>query len=617
MVVGLAVVGAVLAPGPASAQTDVLAPSYLVVRSGLTPDQAQRLSAALQIGVDALAPDGTFHFVDPARFMVLPVNPVAGTPGGLENEDLEPVVLESINLDAVRAMAPPGNFQATLGVRLALRDAGIVLAGGTPRAGKVYFDLFRPGGLRTMHRPVATNVAYSFVTPDRTPLEGPGASAEFSIDGTGHPSLVRIATRQLSRGPDVPILSQDEARAACAEGYPAEALITATLVHYAPPLSIPVASILPYYRCNGTVATPGGGPVARLKSRYLPATLPGEPSGPPTVLVNAVIDGGTVHAQADVIGGTPPYRYLWVSSTTAIPPASFGPSINYDIVTRDPEAATTESVQAFVMDSNGLVASGGSSGNAPLPAPEVPRGPDPSARTTGIEYQSVTAKLKGSQYSALGFLAGTQAASPVVTNQFTEAEFMSWETDFRSSTLAGGDDHRWADAVDMVYYSGHGFAGGFTFTSDQQFKWIAAAQSLRLGDADLEWLALDTCEFLNNDDGLVVSRVKSMFQGLHIVLGFHTVAADSYDLGGIFTDDMFGTVTNPNSHSYGAHLTVVQAWALAAIITNPSDKVWAAMGPTGPNGISNVNDRFWGFGSVGPDIRGTDIKGYWRLSGST
>jgi uncharacterized protein DUF6345 len=147
------------------------------------------------------------------------------------------------------------------------------------------------------------------------------------------------------------------------------------------------------------------------------------------------------------------------------------------------------------------------------------------------------------------------------------------------------------------------------------FHSIEAATLLRLGDRDLEWLALDTCLVLNNNDGHVVPRVQAMFQGLHSVLGFDTLAEDTTEVGGIFSDYLFGTSNNPYSHSLGAHLTLVQAWALATIITNHDDKAWAAMGPFGANGISDVNDHFWGFGPVGPDIKYLDTKGYWRFSG--
>jgi hypothetical protein len=374
--------------------------------------------------------------------------------------------------------------------------------------------------------------------------------------------------------------------------------------------------ILPHYRCGGTAPLESGG-TATLKTHYLPATRPGDPFGPPTVFLTTRMTGDTVDAQADVAGGTPPYTFLWSSSSSSIAPASFGSSIDYDVIARDAVAAADETVHVTVLDGNGLSSSAIDSGSVVGPSLQPPLGPDPSSRTTGIEYQSWSAGLTGSEHTAAAFNTGTQAAFPTVTNKFDWAEYASWETDFRSNLVSGGHDDNWVDNVDMVYYSGHGYPGGFTFTASHVNKWIDAFPSLRLGDADMEWLALDTCLFLNNDDGKVLSRIKPMFQGLHIVVGFHTTAADSWDLGGIFTDDMFGTATNPNSHSNGAHLTVVQAWALAAIITNGPDGVWAAMGPFGPNGITDQNDRFWGFGAVGPDLRGLDIKGYWRVSGST
>jgi len=597
----------------AIAQGGLTAPSYVVVSSGLTADQAAALGRALQVPIDGQIAGGAYQYVDPRRFLTVPTVPVAPIPGSEMNEDLEPVTSEGIDFHAVRNLSPPSKKKALALVSQAIQAAGIVLSGGTPRVSNTYFDAFDLKGRRSVHSAIATNVSFGFATPDGTPLEGPGAKGEFAFDSTGRASLVWLATRAFARGPDVPIISHDEALAQCAVGAPPGASFTADLVHFAPPLFLDVSTIVPHYRCTGSAPTDAGA-TAQLKVRYIPATLPGGPSGPPSVVVSAIANGAVLNAQADVIGGTPPYTFAWGSVNTPIPATTNSSTISYDVTSRDP-ATFTETVNATVTDADGLTSSASDSvavsnvGAQPLPSP------DPSARTIGIEYQAVTAGLWGPGLSSWELVKGASSAVPSVSVKFVEAELMSWETDFRTDLSPTGHDSYFTDNVDLTYYNAHGFIGGFTFSSLHDFPYIEAALYLRLGDRDLEWLALDTCLVLNNDDGQVVPRVQSIFQGLHSVLGFDTTAEDTSELGGVFADYLFGTTLNPYSHSLGAHLTLVQAWALATIITNHEDHSWAAMGPYGANGISDVNDRFWGFGPVGPDIRGSNIKGYWRLSG--
>ena len=66
-------------------------------------------------------------------------------------------------------------------------------------------------------------------------------------------------------------------------------------------------------------------------------------------------------------------------------------------------------------------------------------------------------------------------------------------------------------------------------------------------------------------------------------------------------------------------LPVRDAWINAAIDSQPSsDVIWAEMGVWGPNWtLPNYDDFFWGMGNVGPDTRGGDIWGYWRIAGGS
>jgi hypothetical protein len=60
-------------------------------------------------------------------------------------------------------------------------------------------------------------------------------------------------------------------------------------------------------------------------------------------------------------------------------------------------------------------------------------------------------------------------------------------------------------------------------------------------------------------------------------------------------------------------MPIRSAWFLARDGHQPSSVIAVTMGVIGPAGCSNYNDYFWGKGAVGPDIRGSNIKGYWRV----
>ncbi|MGH2651666.1 MAG: hypothetical protein ACRDHK_10700, partial [Actinomycetota bacterium] len=333
----LAVASAVVFVGlcrPANAQERPIAHSYVVVSSGLTTEAAAALGRALQVPIDGRIAGGAFQYADPDRFLWLPTVPVLLVPGMELNEDGEPVTWEGIDFRAVRDLSSPSRPKVLALVDQALRAAGISLTGATPRVSRTYFDAFGLAGRRWLHRPIATHVSFGFETPDGTPLVGPGAQADFSFGPDGRASLVWLATRELALGPDVPILSQAEAQAQCGLGAPPGAAVTADLVHYAPPLYMDVSTIAPHYRCGGSAPTDSGANEF-LKVRYLPATLPGGALGPPTVLVTAFAAGPSVSAQADVTGGTPPYRITWRSANTPFVPNATEPTVSYDVTTRD------------------------------------------------------------------------------------------------------------------------------------------------------------------------------------------------------------------------------------------------------------------------------------------
>ncbi|MDX1600560.1 MAG: DUF6345 domain-containing protein, partial [Anaerolineales bacterium] len=100
------------------------------------------------------------------------------------------------------------------------------------------------------------------------------------------------------------------------------------------------------------------------------------------------------------------------------------------------------------------------------------------------------------------------------------------------------------------------------------------------------------------------------FGGLHQLLGFETNAYDWGNFGKRFAQYQLGR----NFGFIEYTLPVRAAWFQAASEKQPSNVRSVVMGVIGPSGSSNYNDYFHGQGPMGPDIRGSDIRGYWRVT---
>ncbi|MDH5266282.1 MAG: DUF6345 domain-containing protein [Candidatus Bathyarchaeota archaeon] len=95
------------------------------------------------------------------------------------------------------------------------------------------------------------------------------------------------------------------------------------------------------------------------------------------------------------------------------------------------------------------------------------------------------------------------------------------------------------DTVDFGYYVGHGNPWCITFSSsiDSQRFWFTNA---RWGgttggnseeEADLEWIALESCNTIQNPAPTgqsAFNRWRQAFKGLHYVLGFHSGAEANF-----------------------------------------------------------------------------------------
>ena len=116
-----------------------------------------------------------------------------------------------------------------------------------------------------------------------------------------------------------------------------------------------------------------------------------------------------------------------------------------------------------------------------------------------------------------------------------------------------------------------------------------------------------SCQVLASPSGggsNAVDRWGGVFDGLHMLNGFHTNAHCRNNTAGTFSAYLFGP----------SGLKIRQAWAQMANDLEPSGVSIVSMGPirTG-DFVWNFDDRFWGQGAVGPDIPASQTIGLWWL----
>lgn len=161
---------------------------------------------------------------------------------------------------------------------------------------------------------------------------------------------------------------------------------------------------------------------------------------------------------------------------------------------------------------------------------------------------------------------------------------------FKAKSL-GGDDSRWADDVDLLFYSGHGLKPGKHGATDYSFalnydkgKHRAKQSQMYLGNKDLEWFVTFTCNFCNGS----MKQIGHMAKGLHAVCGFSTSVILTSDMGKV----MAGKLKKG--------ISVKEAFFATAKETQPwkdFSKRTACVFTT----RSCANDRIWGYGNVAAD----------------
>jgi hypothetical protein len=445
------------------------------------------------------------------------------------------------------------------------------------------------------------------------------------------------------------------------------------------------AVIIPWYAYYSTtrVAGPGTGapPVVNSKVQMIPAT--DDERFVPAVQLSASANGPEVSAHASVKGGRPPYTYVWGGSNPDASNGT-GESTAYTATLRVAEPLVDdpnfrpdrdETVTVTVTDANGVAVRARQT--VPVHATRVfPRHTDKkkqgSTPTYGIESPGAPLEWMedqvgwlqgmGTPFAGGGTLnfcwmgdsawpgdfinptpEGTLVATPWVNG---DADYANWgvntadivldnadgNSDGKTAMQPGAPLSKYATAA--LQSPNNSITVGINLNGFGSPSWLSVNYAGAWGPTGsydtLYWLLLDDCNMLDKTDGSglnVADRWGPAFNGLHILTGFASL--DQPDGYGNFERDfatgMLGVVTVLGLILPVPPQTIVQAWFNSAQSNGIGTA--AAMGPayfvskTKPFSMANLNDFYWGKGSVGPTIvpkayPANDI-GWWYITTTT
>lgn len=574
---------------------------------GIPSDAAQQIANALGLPNNPRQTDGALRFVDEDNFFKVPTKPASG--GSAGEDGTAGTAGEGFDFDAIQKLPVMDTGQALSKVQGAFSAISNYLTGASSSADHATFEAVDATGNLQANARLDTRVSYSFKL-EGLPLLGPGAKAQVIFNAEGKTTSLNVAARALRKGPSTSLISPSEADRRAAEIYRAKnpditalALENLGLAYYAPPLAqSSVQALYPHYIYGGTVTI--GNQQVNLLQILVPAI-----SNAPKVSLTVNADGATVVGQASVSGGTPPYSYRWTSSTTdldLVTQGEYGPEITYRVVSREKISSLMEKLTVEVTDANGLVvmASKTVQVTPALTGEVLPQ----VGGVVDVGIERAVSDLGAANQSGFRNRILSEGG---ITLRFNWSGTAAWEKDFLNPPT--GLDTTYVDNVDLTFYIGHGWGGGFTFedTTHNDSSLTYTDASGQWGDGDLEWLALLSCQVLKDthDGKKWWQRWGPAFNGLHLLLGFETNAYDWPNFGGRFADYMLGR----NFGFTTITLPVRAAWIQAAAEEQPGSVVTVVMGVYGPGGLTSYNDFFHGQGAVSPDLRGSDIHGWWRV----
>ncbi len=590
-------------------------PLLQVIEPGITEDQLGKLAEHLGLNPELVGfEDGAAIFVDPMNLQSVPTLPVEDEElirELREGSEVEPggqLQFERLNRDALAGIKPLPAEEVLDEVLIGLNRAGVELGQAEAQTDHTLFEMVDTEG-KLLLPAVQLDTRINFqMYASGVPIVGPGSQVSLTVDPQGQATHMAMANRSVSPADEVGLMTPDEAAAKASAALGGRFLPEGDikLVYYAPPLSkTKVQLLVPHYDIGGILYGEEGQQANKLR-KLVPATT--DRRVVPQVDLSAVARGNLVQAEADVAGGAPPYQFEWFSSSAPPNTIPQGQSqTEYNAFPR--EQAGEEVVTVKVTDENGIVVEASAVLQIGFVQLQQPAGGvtilKGGVRDFGVE-RAVSDLCAANQ---AGFISRFLADN--VEMRFNWTGTSAWEQDFKQPPA--GTDTTYVDNADIVFYCGHGYGGGFTFESEFDDKYLTYSNAAGAwGNLDLEWLSLLSCQVLKDtyDGKKWWTRWGPAFDGLHLLTGFQTNAYDWPNFGPRYADWMLGR----NLGFTNIKLPVRCAWFMAKKQEQPSSVQAVVMGVVGPgNVLGGYNDYFWGKGPVSADLRGSNIKAYWRL----
>ena len=234
---------------------------------------------------------------------------------------------------------------------------------------------------------------------------------------------------------------------------------------------------------------------------------------------------------------------------------------------------------------------------------------DDNTWEVGTEWLGKPWGLSKTQANANGFTNGLLADSSVSwKNSFDWGDKLVWESDFNSH------DDIWVDDVDFLFYTGHANLNGWvtntpstTFVDHSIVGNFPETPGDLWGDKDLEWMVIAACGphqderiVAGEGSGNAFDRWRGAFDGLHIMLAYATVTADTAEEGKRLV-------------KYAKQgKTLIQSWfKLAKEIQTSGVFVTAMWAETGGNDAGN--DHLPGHGHVAGDPVSANGQTRWLM----
>jgi len=578
---------------------------YKVTKSGVTRESAEKLIKLLGID-EALLKDNNFidnngriAIIDTKKHYAVPIKIMGNEKNDEDGQLVEAEALDIERLETIKKIAPEVAQKTFLE---ALKKSGLMPDEGMARAKNNWLKVVDNQGNIVLNTAINTRVIFD-ISVDGFPVEGPGAKVSASFLGDGTVSQLKHANRSLSKGEMVTLLNPDKVKERCKEIYNMsvptnryqELNIKTRLFYYSPPLSQKgIHTLIPYYECSGSAT------FEKQDISLLELSIPAidDRKYVPAITLKVSLNANDVIANAKINGGSPPYQIRWSSPSIGVKEGNT--KLKYSLKRRDKEMH--EVLNLEVIDNNGVF----------VQTSQIVKF-DKSVLLKPLDFSGV--KIGGvrdygtenSVYNEFGGLEQgfkDQMNADGVVRRFSWRGLAAWEQDFKDP-----EDSNWIDNTDMTFYVGHGNVGYFTFEDSTHDDSILDNNDATgdWGDKDIEWLALYSCQVMGKggDGQEPFKNWKQEFDGLHLLLGFHTNAQVSNQFSGKFASNMLTS-----------NMTVLNAWFDAIDDHQPNDREGIVMGVfRASDNVWNYNDHFHGKGSVGPDIRGSDIGLGWYVTG--